>query len=96
MTDPIPSRWHHLGFVVDDLDAAYTHLRQHAQDVVSDFILLERAERWSLYCSYRNGDMTLLIQLSEIKPERRGFADPARVTDYLYDYAQGRYGVRFE
>jgi catechol 2,3-dioxygenase-like lactoylglutathione lyase family enzyme len=95
MTDPIPSRWHHLGFVVDDLDAAYSRLRQHAQDVVSDFILLERAERWSLYCYYRNGDMTLLIQLSEIKADRRGFADPAQVTDFLYDYAQGRYGVRF-
>jgi catechol 2,3-dioxygenase-like lactoylglutathione lyase family enzyme len=96
MTDPVPSRWHHLGFVVDDLEAAYAHLREHGRDLVSDFILLERAERWSLYCYYRNGDTTLMIQLSEIKPERRGFADPAGVTGYLYDYAQGRYGVRFE
>jgi hypothetical protein len=96
MTDPVPSRWHHLGFVVDDLEAAYHHLRTHAPEVVSDELLLERAERWSLYFYYTNGETTLLIQLSEIKADRRGFADPGRVTDYLYDYAQGRYGVRFD
>jgi glyoxalase/bleomycin resistance protein/dioxygenase superfamily protein len=96
MSDGVPSRWHHLGFVVDDLDAAYAHLRAHADEVASDFILLERAERWSLYFHYRNGETTLMIQLSEIKADRRGFADTSRFADYLYDYAQGRYGVRFE
>ncbi|MCC6625865.1 MAG: VOC family protein [Chloroflexi bacterium] len=95
MTDPIPSRWHHLGFVVDDLEAAYHHLRAHAPDIASDYILLERAERWSLYFHYRNGDANLMVQLSEIKADRRGFVAPQRITDYLYDYAQGRYGVRF-
>ena len=80
----------------DDLDAAYTHLREHAAEVVSDFILLERAERWSLYFHYRNGETMLMIQLSEIKADRRGLADGARFADFLYDYGQGRYGVRFE
>jgi catechol 2,3-dioxygenase-like lactoylglutathione lyase family enzyme len=96
MSDGIPSRWHHLGFVVDDLVAAYAHLRAHGQGVVSDFILLERAERWSLYCHYRNGDTTLMIQLSEIKAAERGFSAPERVTGLLYDYARQPYGVRFE
>lgn len=96
MSDGIPSRWHHLGFVVDDLEAAYAHLRAHGQGVVSDFILLERAERWSLYCYYRNGDTTLMLQLSEIKAAERGFAHPERVTDLLFDYARHQYGVRFD
>jgi catechol 2,3-dioxygenase-like lactoylglutathione lyase family enzyme len=96
MSDGIPSRWHHLGFVVDDLDAAYHRLRQHAGLIESDFILLERAERWSLYFTYRNGPIDLMIQLSEIKADRRGLTDPSAVTGLLYDYARGRYGVRFE
>lgn len=96
MSDGIPSRWHHLGFVVDDLEAAYTRLRRCGESVVSDFMLLERAERWSLYCYYRNGETTLMIQLSEIKQEYRGFAEAGAVTDLLYDYASRRYGVRFE
>jgi catechol 2,3-dioxygenase-like lactoylglutathione lyase family enzyme len=95
MSDGIPSRWHHLGFVVDDLEAAYAHLRAHGQAVVSDFILLERAERWSLYFHYRNGDTTLMIQLSEIKADHRGFEQPERVTGLLYDYGGRPYGVRF-
>ncbi len=107
LSDGLPSRWHHLGFVVDDLDAAYHHLAYHAKlrrervgdgsgSISSDFILLERNERWSLYCHYRNGDTRLMIQLSEIKPEFRGFADPHRFSDKMYDYLSGRYGVRFE
>ena len=107
LSDGLPSRWHHIGFVVDDLDAAYRHLERHAQlrrervgdgsgSIASDFVLLERNERWSLYCHYRNGDTRLMIQLSEIKPENRGFAHPERFTDYMYDYLSGRYGVRFE
>ena len=96
MSDGVPSRWHHLGFVVDDLDAAYAHLRRFTRDLTSDFILLERAERWSLYCHYRNGDTTLMIQISEIKAEARGLSNAEQVVGLLYDYAGQRYGVRFE
>ena len=107
LSDGLPSRWHHIGFVVDNLDAAYHHLAHHARlrqeragngsgSIASDFTLLERNERWSLYCHYRNGDTRLMIQLSEIKPENRGFANPEHFTDYMYDYLSGRYGVRFE
>src|SRR5579885_3297076 len=64
LSDGLPSRWHHLGFVVDNLEAAYHHLARHAQlrrerngdgsgSISSDFTLLERNERWSLYCHYR-------------------------------------------
>lgn len=107
LSDGLPSRWHHIGFVVDNLDAAYSHLARHAQlrrervgdgsgSIASDFTLLERNERWSLYCHYRNGDTRLMIQLSEIKAEDRGFVDPHSFTDHMYDYLSGRYGVRFE
>lgn len=107
LSDGLPSRWHHIGFVVDNLDAAYRHLAHHAQlrrervgngsgSISSDFTLLERNERWSLYCHYRNGDTRLMIQLSEIKSENRGFANPQYFTDNMYDYLSGRYGVRFE
>ncbi|HEV7235721.1 MAG TPA: VOC family protein [Ktedonobacteraceae bacterium] len=109
LSDGLPSRWHHIGFVVDNLDAAYHHLAHHAQlrreradnagngsgSIASDFTLLERNERWSLYCHYRNGDTSLMIQLSEIKPENRGFANPRHFSDHMYDYLSGRYGVRF-
>ena len=106
LSDGLPSRWHHIGFVVDNLDAAYHHLAQHAKErrerfgngsgsISSDFTLLERNERWSLYCHYRNGDTHLMIQLSEIKPENRGFIDPHHFADHMYDYLSGRYGVRF-
>lgn len=107
LSDGLPSRWHHIGFVVDNLDAAYHHLAHRAQlrreqvgegsgSIASDFTLLERNERWSLYCHYRNGNTRLMIQLSEIKPENRGFIDPRHFTDKMYDYLSGRYGVRFE
>ncbi len=108
LSDGLPSRWHHIGFVVDDLEAAYRHLARYAEKrqaergenasgtLASDFMLLERNERWSLYCHYRNGDTRLMIQLSEIKPESRGFANPHQFTDQMYDYLSGRYGVRFE
>lgn len=96
LSDPLPSRWHHLGFVVDDLEAAYAHLQAHRDHLTSDFTLLERDERWSLYCHYRNGDITLMIQLSEIRAGFRGFADPERFAGRMYDYLRGRYGVRFD
>jgi hypothetical protein len=92
-----PSTWHHLGFVADDLEAAYAHLYAHRDRLVSDFTLLERDERWSLYCFYRNGDVTFMIQLSEIKAAERGITDPARVDfpTLLYDYASRPYGEQF-
>lgn len=94
LSDGRPSTWHHLGFVVDDLEAAYADLQAHRERLVSDFTLLERHERWSLYCFYRNGDITFMIQLSEIKPESRGFADPSRAgfPALLYDYVSQPYG----
>lgn len=97
LSDGRPSSWHHIGFVVDDLEAAYAHLQAHRDTLRSDFTLLERDERWSLYCFYRNGDVTFMIQLSEIKPESRGFTDPTRsgFPDLLYDYASRPYGVQF-
>ncbi|MGH2560721.1 MAG: VOC family protein [Thermomicrobiales bacterium] len=93
-----PSSWHHLGFVVDDLEATYAHLQGHQDRLMSDFTLLERDERWSLYCFYRNGGVTLMIQLSEIKPEWRGFSDPGRAAfpTFMYDYAARPYGVQWE
>ena len=96
LSDPVPSRWHHLGFVVDDLEAAYWQLRQHQDRLSSDYTLLERDERWSLYCHYRNGDVNLMVQLSEIREGFRGFAEPRAFTDRMYDYLRGRYGVRFD
>ncbi len=95
MSDPIPSRFHHLGFVVDDLTAATAHLRRHQDRFESDFALLERDERWSLYCHYRNGDVRFMIQLSEIKAAERGLTDGETVQTLLYDYARRPYGLVF-
>lgn len=95
MSDGLPSRWHHLGFVVDNLDHAYWHLKQYAE-LVSDFTLLERQERWSLYGHYRNGDVTFMIQLSEIRDGWKGFDNPESVTEHLYDYSGRRYGKRLQ
>lgn len=89
----IPSRIHHIGFVVDDLEAAWHHVRAHG--LRSDYMVLERDERWSLYFFYDNGDVRFMIQLSQIKESDRGFADPHRFTDLMYDYSRGQYGVRF-
>jgi catechol 2,3-dioxygenase-like lactoylglutathione lyase family enzyme len=95
MSDGTASRWHHLGFVVDNLDHAYASLQAYA-GLSSDFTLLERLERWSLYGYYRNGDVTFMIQLSEIREGWRGFAEPAAITDLLYDYSGQRYGKRLD
>jgi catechol 2,3-dioxygenase-like lactoylglutathione lyase family enzyme len=95
MSDGKPSRWHHLGFVVDNLDHAYWHLQQFAA-LVSDFTLLERQERWSLYGHYRNGSVNFMIQLSEIRDGWKGFDEPRAITDFLYDYSGQRYGKRLE
>ena len=89
----IASRLHHLGFVVDDLEAAWHAIRSHG--LQSDFMLLERDERWSLYFFYENGDVKFMIQLSQVKDDYRGFTNPRWFTDLMYDYARGRYGIRF-
>jgi catechol 2,3-dioxygenase-like lactoylglutathione lyase family enzyme len=93
MSDGRPSRWHHLGFVVDSLEHAYHHLLQFAE-LATDFTLLERQERWSLYGHYRNGDVDFMIQLSEIREGWKGFEQPAAITDWLYNYAGQQYGKR--
>jgi catechol 2,3-dioxygenase-like lactoylglutathione lyase family enzyme len=93
-----PSTWHHIGFVVDDLEAAYAHLRAHQNRILSDFTLLERDERWSLYFFYRNGDVTFMIQFSEINATERGFKDERRsdFPNFLYDYASRPYGLQWD
>jgi catechol 2,3-dioxygenase-like lactoylglutathione lyase family enzyme len=98
LSDGRPSAWHHIGFVVDDLEAAYAYLRRHQDRLLSDFTLLERDERWSLYFFYRNGDVTLMFQFSEIKSAERGFHDAARA-DFprlLYDYTSRPYGLQWD
>ncbi len=89
----VPSRVHHLGFVVDDLEAAWHQIRSFG--LRSDYMVLERDERWSLYFFYDNGDVRFMIQLSEIKAANRGFHDPQRFTDLMFDYSRGQYGIRF-
>lgn len=92
------SSWHHIGFVVDNLEHAYAHLQEHPDRLSSDFALLDRDERWSLYFHYRNGDVTFMIQFSEIKKEERGFTTPEQqaFAGYLYDYASRPYGLQFD
>jgi catechol 2,3-dioxygenase-like lactoylglutathione lyase family enzyme len=91
------SRWHHIGFVVDNLEHAYAHLREHKARLSSDFTLLERDERWSLYFFYTNGDVRFMIQFSEVKEKERGYtSDVSRQwAGYLYDYASRPYGLVF-
>jgi hypothetical protein len=93
-----PSRWHHLGFVVDNLEHAYAHLRDHQDRLHSDFTLLERDERWSLYFFYQNGDVRFMIQFSEVKESERGFtsSESREWAGYLYDYASRPYGLVFD
>jgi catechol 2,3-dioxygenase-like lactoylglutathione lyase family enzyme len=93
----LPSSWHHIGFVVDDLEAAYAHLQRHQTALLSDFTLLERDERWSLYFFYRNGPVTFMFQFSEIKRPDRGF-DESEHSDFqrfLYDYGSRPYGLQW-
>ena len=98
LSDGRPSSWHHIGFVVDDLAAAYAHLQKHADRLSSDFAMLERDERWSLYFFYRNGEVTLMFQFSEVKPEHQGITirDRADFARFLYDYAKKPYGIDWE
>ncbi len=94
LSDGHPSRIHHIGFVVDHLEAAYGHLRRTFPAFLSDFTLLERAERLSLYGHVIFGDVRFMIQLSEVKPEYRGFREGTPFADVMYDYAARDYGVR--
>ncbi len=94
LSDGIPSRIHHLGFVVDNLEAAFGHLKRTFPAFASDFTLLEREERLSLYGHITFGEVRFMIQLSEIKPQYRGFADGGAFSSLLYDYAARDYGVR--
>lgn len=94
LSDGLPSRIHHLGFVVDNLEAAYGHLRRAFPDFLSDFTLLEREERLSLYGHVVFGDVRFMIQLSEVKPQYRGFRDGTPFAEVMYDYAAKDYGVR--
>lgn len=98
LTTSQPSRWHHIGFVVDDLEAAYADLYAQRDRLTSDFTLLERDERWSLYFFYRNGDVTFMIQFSEVKEDERGYDDrhPPAFARYLYDYTSRPYGLVFD
>lgn len=97
LTTAQPSRWHHIGFVVDDLEAAYADLYAHRDRLTSDFTLLERDERWSLYFFYRNGDVTFMIQLSQVKEAERGYGagQAPAFARYLYDYTSRPYGLVF-
>lgn len=94
LSDGLPSRIHHIGFVVDNLEAAYGHLRRVFPGFASDFTLLEREERLSLYGHVVFGDVRFMIQLSEVKPQYRGFRQGTPFADWMYDYAARDYGVR--
>ncbi len=94
LSDGIASRIHHLGFVVDNLEAAYGHIKRAYPQFVSDFTLLEREERLSLYGHVTFGDVRFMIQLSEVKPQYRGFKAGTPFVDVMYDYASKDYGVR--
>jgi hypothetical protein len=95
LSDGLPSRIHHIGFVVDNLEAAHAHLKQTCPDYVSDFTLLERAERLSLYGTIELGGIRFMIQLSQIKPEFKGLkGESAAPVREFYDYASRDYGIR--
>jgi hypothetical protein len=96
LAPPAPSRIHHLGFVVDDLEAAAAHLKGNFPEFLGDFTLLERIERWSLYGHVQIGSIRFMLQLSQIKPHFRGLTTPTAVNaaHEFYDYASRDYGVR--
>jgi hypothetical protein len=96
LAPPAPSRIHHLGFVVDDLQAVAAHLHRNFPDYLGDFTLLERAERWSLYGHVQIGSIRFMIQLSQIKSGFQGLKTEVAMATagQLYDYASQDYGVR--
>jgi hypothetical protein len=96
LAPPAPSRIHHLGFVVDDLEAAAAHLKRSFPAYLGEFTLLERAERWSLYGHVQIGSIRFMIQLSQIKSAYQGLKTEVALAaqTQLYDYASQDYGVR--
>ena len=96
LAPPAPSRIHHLGFVVDNLEAVAAHLRRNFPEYLGDFTLMERAERWSLYGHVQIGSIRFMIQMSEIKAGFQGLKTDVALaaTGELYDYASQDYGVR--
>lgn len=96
LAPPAPSRIHHLGFVVDDLEATASHLRRNFPEFLGEFTLLEREERWSLYGNVQIGSIRFMIQLSQIKAKYQGLSTEIAVAAaaQLYDYASQDYGVR--
>jgi hypothetical protein len=96
LAPPAPSRIHHLGFVVDNLEAVAAHLHRSFPEFLGDFTLLERAERWSLYGHVQIGSIRFMIQLSQIKENFQGLKTAVAVaaSEELYDYASQDYGVR--
>ena len=95
LSDGLPSRIHHIGFVVDNLEAAHAHLAKTCPEYASHFTLLERVERLSLYGTIELGGVRFLVQLSQIKPAYRGLRpETARVASEFYDYAARDYGIR--
>jgi len=96
LAPPAPSRIHHLGFVVDDLEAAAAHLQANFPEFLTDYTLFERVERLSLYGHVQIGSIRFMVQLSQIKPAFRGLkTHPATgAAVQLYDYASRDYGVR--
>jgi hypothetical protein len=96
LAPPAPSRIHHLGFVVDNLEAVAAHLHRNFPDYLGDFTLLERAERWSLYGHVQIGSIRFMIQLSQIKEAYQGLTTEVALAaaGELYDYASQDYGIR--
>jgi catechol 2,3-dioxygenase-like lactoylglutathione lyase family enzyme len=96
LAPPAPSQLHHLGFVVDDLEAAAAHLYHTFPEFLGNCTLLEREERLSLYGHVEFGSIRFMIQLSQIKSKYRGLTTPAatQAANELYDYASKDYGVR--
>lgn len=96
LAPPAPSRIHHLGFVVDNLEAVAAHLHRNFPEYLGDFTLLERAERWSLYGHIQIGSIRFMIQLSQIKEGYRGLTTEVALAakGELYDYASQDYGIR--
>ena len=96
LAPPAPSRIHHLGFVVDNLEAVAAHLHRNFPGYLGDFTLLERAERWSLYGHVQIGSIRFMIQLSQIKADFQGLKTEVALAANaeLYDYASQDYGIR--
>lgn len=96
LAPPVASQIHHLGFVVNDLEAAAAHLKRNFPEYLGEFTLFERVERLSLYGHVQIGSIRFMIQISQIKDGYRGLKTGPAVdaAQELYDYASRDYGVR--